>query len=185
MPDPSGGPACSSNSPESYPPPQRPVPPNESVAFPPEISPSLTGLGAKDWGETPGHKATRALRMHTPARLPKPSSPVQLVSPTVTRKVKLGWWAWPSALRRSYTGVFPILVPYSCRRLIGVLPGLAASICSILGEAGAGGHGPLSHLQLCAHPAKHCRIRPRHTMGGHGSRGPRAVQHTLAGFSVE
>lgn len=98
-------------------------------------------------------------------RLPKPSSPVQLVSPTVTRKVKLGWWAWPSALRRSYTGVFPILVPYSCRRLIGVLPGLAASICSILRE----GAQTLITPPLCTHLAKHCHIQAHYV--GHKVQG--------------
>lgn len=59
--------------------------------------------------------------------------PVQLISPTATRNVKLGWWACPSAFSRSYTGVLPIRVPYSCSRLIGVFPGFTASICSILG----------------------------------------------------
>lgn len=58
--------------------------------------------------------------------------PVQLISPTETRNVKLGWWACPSAFSRSYTGVLPIRVPYSCSRLMGVFPGFTASICSIL-----------------------------------------------------
>lgn len=50
--------------------------------------------------------------------------PVQLTSPIVTLKTKLGWWASPSAFSITYTGRLPFLVPYSCRICIGVFPGL-------------------------------------------------------------
>lgn len=53
--------------------------------------------------------------------------PVQETSPNFTVKMKLGWWASPSAFSSTYTGRFPHLMPYSCRIWMGVL--LAILFC--------------------------------------------------------
>lgn len=54
--------------------------------------------------------------------------PVQVMSPTVTLKVKVGTCIWTSDLSHSYTGMFLVFMPYSCNTWIGVFPGLAVII---------------------------------------------------------